>query len=61
VWAEEVAAESLDGEVPGVLGEPLDGLLFTCVGVPEYGRPPAARGGADRDRPVTPRVADQDA
>src|SRR5262249_463495 len=26
----------LDSEVPGLLGEPLDGLLFTCVGVPEY-------------------------
>jgi hypothetical protein len=26
----------IDTEVPGVLGEPLDGLLFTCVGVPLY-------------------------
>ncbi len=26
----------LDSEVPALLGEPLDGLLFTCVGVPEY-------------------------
>jgi hypothetical protein len=26
----------VDSEVPGLLGEPLDGLLFTCVGVPEY-------------------------
>jgi hypothetical protein len=26
----------IDGEVPGLLGEPLDALLFTCVGVPEY-------------------------
>jgi hypothetical protein len=27
----------LDGEIPSLLGAPLDGLLFTCVGVPEYG------------------------
>ncbi|MGZ5351046.1 MAG: hypothetical protein ACXWZU_12750 [Actinomycetota bacterium] len=26
----------IDSEVPALLGEPLDGLLFTCVGVPEY-------------------------
>jgi hypothetical protein len=26
----------VDSEVPGLLDEPLDGLLFTCVGVPEY-------------------------
>jgi hypothetical protein len=26
----------IDGEVPALLGEPLDALLFTCVGVPEY-------------------------
>lgn len=26
----------LDSEVRELLGEPLDGLLFTCVGVPEY-------------------------
>ncbi len=36
----------LDSEVPALLGEPLDGLLFTCVGVPEYtstaGGPPGA-------------------
>jgi hypothetical protein len=36
----------LDSEIPGLLGEPLDGLLFTCVGVPEYasaiGGPPGA-------------------
>jgi hypothetical protein len=36
----------IDSEVPGLLGEPLDALLFTCVGVPEYasaaGGPPGA-------------------
>jgi hypothetical protein len=26
----------IDSEVPALLGQPLDGLLFTCVGVPEY-------------------------
>ena len=26
----------LDSEIPGLLGEQVDGLLFTCVGVPEY-------------------------
>jgi hypothetical protein len=26
----------VDGEVPASIGEGLDGLLFTCVGVPEY-------------------------
>jgi len=26
----------VDSEVPALLGEPLDGLLFTCVGVPQY-------------------------
>src|SRR4029077_10169253 len=30
----------LDGEIRAFAGEPLDGLLFTCVGVPEY-RPKA--------------------
>ena len=36
----------IDSEVPSLLGQPLDGLLFTCVGVPEYasaaGGPPGA-------------------
>ena len=47
----------LDSEIAGFLGEPLDGLLFTCVGVPEYkpkaGRP--ARRAAEISR-VTPRL-----
>jgi hypothetical protein len=50
----------IDGEVPALLGEPLDGLLFTCVGVPEYraaaGGPPGA---PTSIRSVTPRVQDQ--
>jgi hypothetical protein len=48
----------LDSEVPGLLGEPLDALLFTCVGVPEYA--PAAGGmpGAPTViRTVSPRVS----
>jgi hypothetical protein len=36
----------VDSEVPALLGEPLDALLFTCAGVPEYkpapGGPPGA-------------------
>jgi hypothetical protein len=36
----------IDSEVPPLLGEPLDGLLFTCVGVPDHasaaGGPPGA-------------------
>jgi hypothetical protein len=47
----------LDSEVPALLGERLDALLFTCVGVPEYA--PAAGGlpGAPTAiRMVTPRL-----
>ncbi|MGZ8583354.1 MAG: hypothetical protein ACXWXG_08515, partial [Actinomycetota bacterium] len=36
----------IDSEVPTLLGEPVDALLFTCVGVPDYasaaGGPPGA-------------------
>ena len=36
----------IDSEVPSLLGEPVDGLLFTCVGVPGYvsaaGGPPGS-------------------
>ena len=32
----------LDSEIPALLGEPLDALIFTCVGVPEYA---SAKGG----------------
>jgi hypothetical protein len=42
--------------VPPLLGERLDGLLFTCVGVPEYasatGGPPGA---PTAIRMITPR------
>ncbi len=37
----------LDSEIPGLLGEPLAGLLLTCVGVPGYRNArPAGRPGA---------------
>lgn len=45
----------LDSEVPALLGEPRDGLLFTCVGVPAYVSAPAGLPGApNRVRPVRP-------
>jgi hypothetical protein len=50
----------LDEEVPALLGEKLDALLFTCVGVPEYaprrGGPPGA---PTEFRRVTPRLLDR--
>jgi hypothetical protein len=49
-----------DSEVPGLLGEAVDALLFTCVGVPEY--TPASGGlpGAPTEiRTVTPRLDDE--
>jgi hypothetical protein len=49
----------VDSEVPALLGEPLDALLFTCVGVPEYapatGGPP---GTPTAVRMVAPRMED---
>jgi hypothetical protein len=48
----------LDSEIPALLGAPLEALLFTCVGVPEYasaaGGPP---GEPTNVRLVQPRVA----
>lgn len=50
----------LDGEMPALLGEPLDTLLFTCVGVPEYAPRPGGQPGAPAEiRMVTPRVDDE--
>jgi hypothetical protein len=44
-----------DSQVPALLGEPLDGLLFTCVGVPLYPNAPAGPPGTPtRVRRVTP-------
>jgi hypothetical protein len=46
-----------DTLLPALLGQPLDGLLFTCVGVPDY---PSATGGMPGTptsvRQVTPRL-----
>ena len=44
----------IDSEVP-LLGEPLDALLFTCVGVPEYVGGRRAARYADRDPPGSRR------
>jgi len=47
----------VDSEVPALLGEPLDALLFTCVGVPEYTPATGGLPGAPTAvRMVTPRV-----
>jgi len=35
-----------DSEIAGLLGEPLAGLLFTCVGVPAYRNKQGGRPGA---------------
>ncbi len=46
----------LDSEMPVLLGAPLDALLFTCVGVPEYASAPGGSPGAPTDvRMVAPR------
>ena len=46
----------LDSEMPSLLGEPLDALLFTCVGVPEYASASGGSPGAPTDvRMVAPR------
>jgi hypothetical protein len=49
----------VDSEVPELLGEPLDALLFTCVGVPEYTPAPGGPPGAPTAiRTVRSRVSD---
>jgi hypothetical protein len=46
-----------DTTVPKLLGEPLEGLLVTCVGVPEYrSRPGGPPGAPTQFRPVAPRL-----
>jgi hypothetical protein len=46
----------LDSEVPALLGAPLEALLFTCVGVPEYTSAPGGLPGAPTTvRMVLPR------
>jgi hypothetical protein len=47
----------LDSAIPGLLGEDLDGLLLTCVGVPDNSSRPGGRPGSPTAfRPVTPRL-----
>ena len=42
----------LDSEIPALLGEPLEALLFTCVGTPAYrARPGGPAGRTDHDAP----------
>lgn len=46
----------LDSEIPALLGEPIDALLFTCVGVPEYASSPGGPPGAPTSvRKIEPR------
>ena len=59
-YAQDASASGmtfLDSEIPGLLREPVDGLLFTCVGVPDN---TVKRGGSPGSptpiRPVTPRL-----
>jgi nitroreductase len=47
----------IDSAVPALLGEELDGLLFTCVGVPEYASAAGGMPGEPTEvRTVEPRV-----
>jgi hypothetical protein len=49
----------LDSEIPALLDEPLQGVLFTCVGVPEYKSAVGGTPGQPTEiRMVTPRVGD---
>jgi hypothetical protein len=46
-----------DSQVPALVGEPVDGLLFTCVGVPLYPNAPAGPPGTPTSvRRVTPAL-----
>ncbi|HEX3964308.1 MAG TPA: hypothetical protein VHZ03_47950 [Trebonia sp.] len=46
----------LDSEIPALLGHPLDGLIFTCVGVPDNtSRPAGPPGSPTQVRMVRPR------
>ena len=50
----------LDSEIADFIGEPLDALLFTCVGVPEYLSKAGGLPGAPVEfRQVTPRLDDE--
>ncbi|MFC4072267.1 nitroreductase family protein [Actinoplanes subglobosus] len=46
----------LDSEIPALLGQPLDAMIFTCVGVPDYRSTPGGLPGAPADvRPMQHR------
>lgn len=46
----------LDSEIPALLGAPLDAMIFTCVGVPDYRSTPGGMPGAPADvRPMQHR------
>ncbi len=46
----------LDSEIPALVGAPLDALIFTCVGVPDYRATPGGLPGAPADvRPMRHR------
>lgn len=49
----------LDSEIPALLQDDLEAMIFTCVGVPEYAnRPGGPPGKPVRVRPVVPRIDD---
>jgi nitroreductase len=49
----------LDSEIPGLLRQNMEAMLFTCVGVPEYANTPGGPPGEPvRVRQITPRLDD---
>jgi hypothetical protein len=49
----------LDSEIPGLLQEDLEAMIFTCVGVPEYKNKPGGPPGEPvHVRRVVPRADD---
>lgn len=49
----------LDSEIPALLQENVEAMLFTCVGVPEYANTGGGQPGhPSRVRPVMPRLDD---
>ena len=51
----------IDSEVPATIGEPLDGLLLTCVGVPDYRSASGGLPGAPTEvQGVRPNLTDED-
>ncbi|MDQ4124399.1 MAG: hypothetical protein M3134_02205, partial [Actinomycetota bacterium] len=49
----------VDTEIPALVGEQLDALIFTCVGVPEYRSTPGGPPGAPTSvRKIEARVED---